>query len=335
MTNFPHCLPQKKAQASPAKAGVNTKYMEKWREDVLSGENHISVNSEVSECQAIYQSLGNSKKVLVTFCCGLKTEDGLPFIDLDLNPWCFKPKVVIKPLNKDLAVEVLCCQKVILSTEGRDPSLSLNKDLNMRPSNKGQDILAKWLDTWPVQAKTCVKFLNDKANRVKQVLQSAIDENKETLLAKKHGAWNGSISYLRLVHCIIDHDLISHAYLNRNAPKTREELDALKSSTRAKSAWELIADKWNDLAYNLTTIVSNCHSDFQKTTDCEYPKVAALLPANYLEVQNWLSGMRAHLLRIIDKWEASGQGDGGQINNPDDPSANWESLKNCSQFLGR
>ena len=65
------------------------------------------------------------------------------------------------------------------------------------------------------------------------------------------------------------------------------------------------------------TCTSSCHLDFQLATDCSYKKVATLLPANYLGVQNMLLSMQSALLHMIDKWEASDQGDGGCLNDPD------------------
>ena len=152
----------------------------------------------------------------------------------------------------------------------------------------------------------------EEANQVKEVLQAAVDESKETALAMKHGAWNGAVPHLQLIHCIADNDEIRWAYLNRNAPKTREQLDGLNSPTCPKSAFEIIADKWNDPTFNPSTRVSNCHPDFQDIADCGYGKVVTLLLADYLGIQNQLLTMRATLLQIIEKWEASGQGDGGR-----------------------
>lgn len=61
-----------------------------------------------------------------------------------------------------------------------------------------------------------------------------------------------------------------------------------------------------------------------------YTKVSNLLPADALNIQNRLSNIRATLLRIIDKWEQSGQGDGGRMpdseNEEGNPPPDWGTL---------
>jgi hypothetical protein len=43
---------------------------------------------------------------------------------------------------------------------------------------------------------------------VADILQGAIDKDKETAIALKHGAWwSGRIPFLRLIHCITEGDL--------------------------------------------------------------------------------------------------------------------------------
>ena len=49
-------------------------------------------------------------------------------------------------------------------------------------------------------------------------------------------------------------------------------------------------------------------------TDCSYNPVQALAPATPERVEDIFVSMRAHLLRIITRWEQSGQGEGGQEN---------------------
>lgn len=86
--------------------------------------------------------------------------------------------------------------------------------------------MIEWLDEWPIKDPACVEFLVAEANRVRDLLQVAIEESRETAVAIQHGAWSGPIPYLRLIHCITDCDETRSAYLRRNAEKKRDELDA-------------------------------------------------------------------------------------------------------------
>ena len=71
--------------------------------------------------QSLYEALGNSKKVLVTLCLGLKNANGAPLINIDESPWSLEPKGNVKPTNKELVMEVKRRQKteVVLANGGK------------------------------------------------------------------------------------------------------------------------------------------------------------------------------------------------------------------------
>ena len=91
-----------------------------------------------------------------------------------------------------------------------------------------------------------------------------------------------------------------------------------------------------------------CHESFHEPIDLSYAAVAKLVAADALGIQNRLTNIRVILLRIIDKWEQSGQGDGGRFpgrdeeEEEDDESPSWgklegrsqEALDNRANFLG-
>ncbi len=56
----------------------------------------------------------------------------------------------------------------------------------------------------------------------------------------------------------------------------------------------------------------DCHFDFQEATPCTYDLVAGLTPARPQKIEDSLASMRSDLLRIITRWEQSGQGEGGR-----------------------
>ena len=321
-----------------------TGHTEKWIHAILSGEEDLPLDGSKSLCQRIYECLGNSKKTLVTLCIGLKTSDNTPLINIEKSPWCLEAKVNIKPANKDLATEVLRRQRLFLQCELVEKVGEDIKPLKMKPKNKAREVLIEWLNDWPIIDPACVEFLTAEATRVHDIMQSAINESRENLLAMQHGAWCGQTPYLRLVHCIIDSDASRSAYLRRNEVKTREQIDATNSPLLCKTAYDkVIAECWNNPDFNPSTYASQCHSDFAEEISLSYSKVATLVPPDSLAIQNRLSNIRATLLRIIDKWEQSGQGDGGRMADLEaDRPQGWgtlegrtqQALDNRANFLG-
>ena len=63
---------------------------------------------------------------------------------------------------------------------------------------------------------------------------------------------------------------------------------------------------------------SHCHSDFAAAIDCSYEQVAGLQPATPQKIPDCLASIRNDLLKIIPKWEQSGQGEGGQDNEQEE-----------------
>ena len=67
-------------------------------------------------------------------------------------------------------------------------------------------------------------------------------------------------------------------------------------------------------------------------TDCSYNLVAGLLPATAQKIEDRFTSMRSDLLRIITRWEQSGQGEGGrdqedvEDNNADEVTSTTSSI---------
>lgn len=80
---------------------------------------------------------------------------------------------------------------------------------------------------------------------------------------------------------------------------------------RPKTVFEVIAEMWNSRTYNPVAPPSTCHIDFQTAIDCSFQAVSTLNPATPQKVQDIFASLRSNLLRIIQNWERSGQGEGG------------------------
>ena len=320
----------------------NERGLETWEGDILTGKDDVATTTDdsnnKSRSEKIYIALGNSKKVLVTLSIGLLREDKTPLIDIQKSPWSQELKGTMKPLNSDLATEVCRRQRLFAGMEG-----TTSKQFTMKPKNKPREVLLEWLNTWPIRDANCVSFLVAEAKRVESLLQASIDEGRENAIAMQHGAWTGPLPYLRLLHSITDSEETRLAFLKRSQSKTREELDAANSPNRPPTPYELIAAKWNDPDFNPVTRVSSCHVDFNTSIDLSHETVASLVPADAIGVQNRLSSIRVALLRIIERWEQSGQGNGGRNEDEDGEPASLfgrlegrsqEALDNRENFLG-
>ena len=115
-------------------------------------------------------------------------------------------------------------------------------------------------------------------------------ERRDEEACQAVGQWRGRIAYMRLILCLTtEDDAIKIPFLRRGDARSRLELDALNSNVRPPTVFELIADKWNDCAYNPVAAVSEwCHKDFSATTNCAHSEVAALMRATPQKKVSWM-----------------------------------------------
>ena len=276
-------------------------------EDVDDSSSRGGVNVVSSVCESFYVAKGNDKRVLICLCYGLKDEIGLPLIDTNRDPWVSQAKDVRKPkLSDHIKPEIL------------RRSMTISCIASPRPGQWKHDKCMEWLLSNPVDDSESIAFLSQEAKRVTNILSAALKEkDSEAAVVSKLGAWAGPKPYLRLVHCII-HDEIKTHYLTRDAVLSRIQLDDRNSDSRPPTAYERVAKKWNDPTFNPTTSVSTCHPDFLSPIDIGYDTVCQLRPANAVDIKDRLTDIRARLIRMIKKWERSGQGDGSRNDVDDD-----------------
>ena len=140
---------------------------------------------------------------------------------------------------------------------------------------------------------------------------NAQQEQQEEEARQGGGEWRGCIPYMRLFLCLTQDDIKS-AFLRRADARTCHELDACNSVVRPPTVFELISDRRKDENFNPVAPISECHEDFATPTNCAYSEVAALMRATPQKVEDVLASIRSNLLRIIQNWERSGQGEGGR-----------------------
>jgi hypothetical protein len=98
-------------------------------------------------------------------------------------------------------------------------------------------------------------------------------------------------------------------------------------TTRPQTLFEEIAELWNSSAFNPVAPASECHLDFLSATDCSYALVAGLTTATPQRIEDTFTSMRSELLRIITRWEQSGQGEGGRNGDEDDATGDNDEAK--------
>lgn len=126
---------------------------------------------------------------------------------------------------------------------------------------------------------------------------------------------------LRLIHALVDHDDIKSAYLTRHdLPSGRMAIENRNTvEARMGTVWQMMADRWNDPNFlPVTGIFPELHSDFSRPIALNHDYVSQMQVATAEKVEEKWNTMNLRLKRVIDGWEASGQGDGGHLNFDDE-----------------
>ena len=158
-----------------------------------------------------------------------------------------------------------------------------------------------------------VEWLKAKRGRLARIIQaSQMEANEMEQLGFITGQWCGNIPMLHLFHCIIEDDT-KPLFLHRNDTCTRRELDQRNSSERPETVNEVIAKWWNDVEFNPTLLVMDCDDNFATAIDVRFESVKNMTPANANNVKDHLTLLCTNLIRVIQNWEQSGQGEGGHM----------------------
>ena len=275
-------------------------------EDYSTLSSPSSREHQISEAKRAYVS-ENSKKQLYLLCIGIKDDDGGAIFDLEMQPWKSLKKKDVKPSRGEYAKEVL------RRSEGLSDKSKIPKTAYWSATK-----CIEWLQSNPIHNNDDILFLKSEVSRLRRIIMHA-EQDREEASGQQQGtsSWRGPLPYLRLMLCLIQDDVRS-AYLRRLDVLTHQELDARNSESRQQTAFEIIADRWNDSSFNPTAPSSICHEDFEDPTDCSYGTVISYSPATPQKVQDHLTSMRTNLLRIITACESSGQGDGGYSYDDED-----------------
>ena len=270
--------------------------------------------------QKVYEQSNNSKKMLFLLCLGLKNEDGQGLFDLEAEPWNqLKKRSLLKPSRHEYAQEI--CRRASVFKAYPFP----------RTSNWSVSKAVQWLEANPVSDTNDVAFLQAELKRFRDITIAAMMEAEADQI-RQSGHWVGKLPYLRLILCVVEDDIKYH-FLHRADVMTRPQLDARNSESRPPTAFELISNRWNDPNFNPVAPASSCHEDFMEAISCDHTHVASMAPATAQKVEDIITSMRSNLLRIIQNWERSGQGEGGH-HDPNEFSDETENQDSGSPAFG-
>jgi hypothetical protein len=271
-----------------------------------------------SDAERFLVEQSNKLSVLFTLCIGLVETSGddgsskVPLMDLNEVPFkLMKKKKDIKPSLDVLREEVK-----------RRSQLDTSNATKPKPNGWNAKKCHDWLMANPITRNEDVAFLVKRAKAVKQVVANATQKSVQTSSGNQSEAdqgskWFGLLPYLRLIHCLMEDD-VKEKWIHRNDPKTIQEIDARNSVVRAENVFEMIANRWNSDSFNPRTTISNCHYNFSEEIDIGFDATAEFARASPTKVRDKLAKMKSDLCSIIQKWERSGQGDGGRMEDDDD-----------------
>ena len=239
-----------------------------------------------------------------------------PLMDLNEIPFkLLKKKKDIKPSLDVLREEIKRrCGSTQDNTSPNQP----------KPNGWSAKKCIEWLQANPITNTDDVSFLIRRAQAVKQVVANATQKTVSTSSNQASGPggeqgnkWTGSLPYLHLIHCLMEDD-IKHKYIHCEDRLTIQEIDARRSDVRAEDVFETISNRWNSNSFNPTTKISNCHYDYSEEIDIGFEATADFARASPTKVKDKIAKMRSDLSHIINKWERSGQGESGHLDEEDD-----------------
>lgn len=294
-----------------------------------------SSTTVLSQCvSALYlEEKHYALKDILTLCRGLPSTEvgGVTHLaaDCDEEPWkSIKPSV--RPSNLMLRSEVDRRWVTFYSSE----ITPRNKSWTMAQCNT-------WLDSHPISTPADQAYLQGlyrcHRNDAIRAAEEAIAERHllgTTTTTTRGLPWTMKEAYLRLIHCLVDFDHIRSLFIRRNVhSRSRMELDGRNSENRPRTVWEEIAVKWNDVEFEAETILVEMHEDYRTIYNIPHSSIAGLIAATPEGCKEKITNMLVNLGRIIDRWERSGQGDGGF--EPEDDDDEDESQQEFGSFHTR
>ena len=203
-----------------------------------------------------------------------------------------------------------------------------------RPAQWPLKKVLQWLEDHPID-DSCDREYLFKAIDERVETAKAADAQRAQEQAQFNKKWIGPAPILRLIHTLIDHDEIKRAYLKRfDVPSDRMALENRNTpEAKASTAWAMMSDKWNDPLFSPSTILmGHLHSDFSLPIMMDHDVVSDMAVATPEKVKEKWAGLIHECKREIEKWERSGQGDGGYDLDDEEDGDNGDGGKGETVF---
>lgn len=264
-----------------------------------------------------YAAEGRTLKALAVLSLGLKNNDGMPTFDPSVLPWSAALKASsLKMTAKELRAEI--------------NRRSIAAENGPRPNQWSVPKATEWLMANPIVAVADVAFIRATiAHRISVAERSniaqpgAISAPPPAVMSKGR-PWVQKYPYLRLIHAVVDDNVIKAAYIRRlQVPSGRMAVENRRTPAAiASNVWHMVSDKWNDESFSPTTSVKETHSDFARPISIPFEVVSQFQMATPEKVEEKWNQMNLALKRCIQNWERSGQGDGGHTGDDDGEDGN-------------
>ena len=121
--------------------------------------------------------------------------------------------------------------------------------------------------------------------------------------------WCGRDPYLHLIHTLMDNNNIKHAFLSQNdIPLGHLAIENHKSEDHNPTAWEMIANLWNDLKFMpFAEALGELHSDCSVEELLTFDIVQEMVTATPEKCEEKIISMVLQLNCVISNWERCGQ----------------------------
>ncbi|CAB9519921.1 hypothetical protein SEMRO_1058_G236420.1 [Seminavis robusta] len=263
----------------------------------------VDPNAEhVGSTERYYKCGGEKAADLMAMGIGLKTFDLREVGNVDEEPYCsMKLKKKVTPTQKHFVDEIR--RRCILDGLSEPKCGHWEK----------RKCLA-WLRSHPLSNTNDRAFVIAEEKKLFDLVVKAKLEKEEDK-KEKASPWVTPEPYIRMIECMLD-DSIRGQFLEMHRLGERDELDARNSADRPETVYESCARLYNDKEHDVfSRCLPDLHFTFAEVLDCSFEHMPGAITSD--EVKRRWGDCRAKLIKIIAKWELSGNGFGQRVEEDD------------------
>jgi K+/H+ antiporter YhaU regulatory subunit KhtT len=254
-----------------------------------------------SEAEQHYLQRGNCKKVLISMALGVRDDNGKEIAD-----WVNDERFPKSRKKQWAPQKGLLCDEIKrrLSLTGKPAKTNHQQKL---------ETAVHWLKDNPIEEEEGILFLKKTISELLITFQLVdYGKPKNNVAAATRDQWSGIVPFLRVIHCLTDHDEIKQAFQAHFVVMTRRQLDGRHNQlTMQQCPWTLAADKWNDPEYNpMSRIFADLHDEFGVEIDLSHDVVQQMGTLTGDKAKQKFSKLKNDLIIVKSNWEISGNGDG-------------------------